>query len=64
MAAEIVNLNTFRKKKVQAEKQRQSAANRHKFGQTKSEKQSAKNELDRLENTLSGKEFDDEPEPA
>jgi len=64
MAAEIVNLNTFRKKKSQAEKQRQAAANRGKFGQTKSEKKSAEKETERFENTLSGKEFDDEPEPA
>lgn len=64
MAADIVNLNTFRKKKAQTEKQRQAAANRQKFGLTKSDKRSLGKETERFENNLSGKEFDDEPEPA
>ena len=41
MAAEIVNLKQFRKKKARSDKERQAEQNRVTFGLTKSEKQLA-----------------------
>jgi len=64
MSAEIVNLNQFRKQKERTQKNRQTAANRKKFGRTRGEKKGEQHEAERQENQLSGQEFDDGPEPA
>ena len=64
MPAEIVNLNQFRKHRERTEKNRQTMANRKKFGRTKTEKQGEYKDAERVENQLSGHEIDDEPEPA
>ncbi len=64
MPAEIVSLSHFRKQKKRAEQEHHAQANRAKFGRTKHEKLSDKAEQDRLDNRLSGHEFDDEPEPT
>lgn len=64
MAADIVNLNQFRKRRERSDKERRSAANRAKFGRTKGDKLTDLKDAERHENGLSGHEFDDEPEPA
>jgi Domain of unknown function (DUF4169) len=51
--AEIINLKQQRKQKSRAEAEMQAAANREKFGRTKSEKQ-----LHKLETVQSQKQLD------
>ena len=39
MSAEVVNLRNFRKRKARAEREAEAAANRAKFGRSKSERE-------------------------
>jgi uncharacterized protein YaiI (UPF0178 family) len=64
MPAEIVSLSHFRKQKERAEKEHQAQTNRVKHGRTKGEKLSDQKDRERFDNRLSGREFDDDPEPA
>ncbi|MEM8770272.1 MAG: DUF4169 family protein [Pseudomonadota bacterium] len=50
----VVNLNRFRKKKVQAEKEERAAENRAKYGRTKDEKV-----RDKMETAQARKHLDD-----
>lgn len=48
----VINLNQFRKKKNRADKEKLAQENRAKFGQTKTEKNTAKAEKAELESHL------------
>jgi hypothetical protein len=50
--ADLVNLNRARKARARAEKDAQAAANRVKFGRTKTEKAADKAEAERAARTL------------
>lgn len=56
--SEIVNLRQARKRKVRAEKEAAAAANRAKFGRTKSERKQTEAERARAARDLDGKKRD------
>jgi len=58
MSAEIVNLRQFRKASRRAEKERQAAINREKFGRTKGNKLAQSKERERDERNLDGAHLD------
>ena len=59
MAAEIVNLNKYRKSQNRVTKERQAEVNRVRFGQSKAEKRRQEYEAQRQDRMLSGKELED-----
>ena len=61
MSAEIVNLNQYRKQRQKSQKQDDAAANRRKFGRTKSEKRQDDKVRGEAEKSLDGKEMTPEP---
>ena len=61
MAAEIVNLNTYRKQLNRDLKERQAQINRVKFGQSKAEKRRQEYEKQRNDLDLSGKHLEEDP---
>lgn len=64
MTADIINLKRVRKAKAQAEKAEQSANNRAKFGQTKSDRQRIIADQDRADRSLDGAHLGDVVQPA
>lgn len=60
MAAEIVNLNKFKKQLSREISERQAQINRVKFGQTKAEKRRREYEDQRNDNDLDGKQLEDD----
>ena len=63
MNAKIVNLRSKRKAKARTEKEKAAKENRHKFGQTKTQKKLSEAERDQLNKTLDRAKrdnFDDE----
>ncbi len=63
MAAEIVNLNKFKKQLNKETRERQAQINRVKFGKSKAEKRRQEYEAQRDATLLSGKKLgDDTPE--
>jgi len=59
MSAEIINLRQFRKANRRAEKERQAAINREKFGRTKGERHAQSKERERDQRNLDGAHMDD-----
>lgn len=57
--AEIVNLRQARKAKLRAEGERQAAANRAKFGQTKGARELARHEAERAARLIDGARRED-----
>lgn len=60
--AEIINLRQARKHKARAEKERQAADNRVRFGRTKAERRLSELEKARADRDLDGKRRDGEDE--
>ena len=60
MAAEIVNLNKFRKAKRKAEKKQKKKENRARFGREKAEQRRLEYEQARIDASLDGSQLDDE----
>lgn len=58
--ADIINLREARKRKARAEKERQAADNRIRFGRTKAEKRLTELENSRFARDLDGKRRDDD----
>ena len=56
--AEIINLNTTRKRKSREEKAKTAGENRVKFGRTKSQKQAARLEEQRRMSKIEGAKLD------
>lgn len=52
MPADLINLNRARKYRAKRDRQAEAEANRAKFGRSKAEKQSAKEEAERSARTL------------
>lgn len=61
MTAEIVNLNTFRKRQNRDLKERQAQINRVKFGQSKADKRRQEYEKQRRDLDLTGKQLEEDP---
>ena len=59
MPAKIVSLNQYRKAKKKAEKERQAASNRERFGRTKDEKRRDADAASRTARDLDGKRLGD-----
>jgi hypothetical protein len=56
--ASVVNLNRFRKAKQRAEDEHRAAANRAAFGRTKTERQKAESERQRIARELDSKRIE------
>lgn len=54
MAADIINLRTFRKDKARSEKEKEAEVNRAKFGMSKAEKQKTRSEKDQMARIVDG----------
>ena len=66
MAADIVNLNKFRKAKARVDKEKRASENRVKFGRTKAEKEAEDANQSLMDKKLKGKKLgdDDDQEPS
>lgn len=60
MSADIVNLRTVRKRKARAEKEKQAAHNRARFGRSKAEKDKTAAEQALARRHIDGHQRDDE----
>ena len=58
LVTQVVNLRQTRKRKLKAEKDRQAAENRAKFGRTKAEKDLAKKQQHKLNQDHEGRKLD------
>ncbi len=55
---DVVNLNQYRKKAERADKEQRAALNRARTGRTKADRQATRNEAERRDSGLEGKQLD------
>jgi hypothetical protein len=64
VSSNVVNLNRFRKKKVQDAKAKQAAINRLRHGRTQAEKDRERAERERVSRLLEGKRLEPDAPPG